>query len=224
MTCYLRMHEVLVGVGPRTDTDWDGLLAEWNRSTSLADRDHLFARMPVVPIDVYGLETAELSGLRGIVVSGRVDQEYLLSQREVIRAFLDAGKVVVFAGQLLRPWLPGLDATGSAPPALADDASYRRHQVTQVAVHPVFAGVDLAELDFTSSLGGYWDAGNRLPSGASVLLATEHGQPVSYLDRSSTRGTILGFYGQSLLGYATEENSTRRIVPQLLAWIDEEAA
>lgn len=57
-----------------------------------------------------------------------------------------------------------------------------------------------------------------------MLLATEYGQPVAYLDRSSTRGTILGYFGQSLLGYATEETSARRIVPQLLAWIDEEAA
>lgn len=219
MTCYLRMHEVIVGVGPRTDTDWDGLLVEWNRTTSVADRDHLFARMPVVPIDVYQLAEADLSGLRGVVVSGRVDQEFLLLHRQVIRAFLDAGKVVAFAGQLLRPWLPGIELR---PPVTS--AAYEHHAVSRVERHPVFEGVDVADLGFSSSLGGYWDAGNRLPAGATVVLTTEKGQPVSYVDRSSSGGTIFAFYGQTLLGYATEENDSRRIVPQLLAWIDEEAA
>lgn len=219
MTCYLRMHEVVVGVGPRRDTDWDGLLAKWNRSTSLGDRDHLFSRMPVLPIDVYDLPSADLSGLRGLVVSGRVDQEFLFCQRRLIRDFLDAGKVVVFAGQLLRPWLPGLELR-----APVTSGRYHHHAVTEAAPHPVFAGVDLADLGFSSGLAGYRDAGNHLPSEATVLLATDDGQPFAYVDDASTGGTILGFYGQTLLGYATEENSSRAIVPQLLAWIDEVAA
>jgi len=213
------MHEVVVGVGPRTDIDWDALLAEWNRSASVADRDHLFARMPVEPIDVYDLPATELSGFPGLVISGRVDQEFLLTHRSVIAEYLDGGKVVVFAGQLLRPWLPGVELRPPSP-----SEPYRHRDVAPAAPHPVFAGVDLADLGFRSGLGGYWDAGNRLPPGATVLLATDDGQPVAYVDRMSTRGTILGFYGQSILGYATEENSSRRIVPQLLAWIDEQAA
>ena len=219
MTCYLRMHEVVVGVGPRTDTDWDGLLADWNRTTSVVDRDHLFARMPVVPIDIYRLPRAELSALRGIVISGRVDQEFLLLHRDLIRRFLDVGKVVAFAGQVLRPWLPGIELE---PPAA--DGPYERHDVTLVEPHPIFDGVALDELGFTSGLAGYGDSGNRLAAGATVLLATGAGQAVAYVDRTSSGGTVFGFYGQTLLGYATEENSSRRIVPQLLAWIDEEAA
>ncbi len=219
MTCYLRMHEVLVGVRSTPESvDWDAVLRSWKAATSLDERDAVFARMPVVAIDVYDLPIADLDGLSGLVISGRVDQEFLHAHAEVLRRFLDGGGVVVSCGQLFRPWLPGLDV--GRPAALG---KYRGRSVEAGCPHAVFEGVDLADLGFSSALSGFWNAGNYPPEGAEVLLRCE-GQPFAYLDRTSTPGTILGFFGPSLLGYATAENTTSRIVPQLVGWIEEARA
>lgn len=101
MTCYLRFHEVLVGVGtPETAIDWDVVASGWQRATTVAHRYQLMSTMALEPIDVYDLPSADLGRFSGLVVSDRVDQEFLHRERDTIRGFLEDGKVLVFIGGL----------------------------------------------------------------------------------------------------------------------------
>src|SRR3990170_8971797 len=71
MTCYQRMHEVLLGVTrPQQPPDWDAILWDWMGVTDVHDRDHMLERMGVEPIDVYDFPTADLSPFTGLIVSG----------------------------------------------------------------------------------------------------------------------------------------------------------
>ena len=63
--------------------------------------------------DVYRLAELDLEPYAALHISGMVDQELLMRERDVISGFLDAGRVVVFCGHLLRPWLPA--AARSSP-------------------------------------------------------------------------------------------------------------
>src|SRR5688572_9091428 len=112
MTCYQRMHEVILGVTrPIEPLNWESILWDWMSIANLHDRDHMLGRMGVDPIDIYLFPGADLHQYTGLIISPRVDQELLYRERDKIRAFLDDGKVVVFSGELFRPWLPGAIGT-----------------------------------------------------------------------------------------------------------------
>lgn len=211
MTCYLRMHEVVAGIRqPQRTIDWDSVLTSWNQSTSVAGRDDAFAAMGVEPFDVYDLPGADLDQLDGLVVSGRVDQELLHRHRDRIRGFLDDGKVVVFSGQLFRPWLPG---AGTFEFDAFDDAPLT------IAAHPILDGVEYGDL---SGSFVYRHGHHPAPEGTETIVSLASGRPAVYIDRVTTAGTILLHGGTNLLAYAVVDSSANRIVPQLLGWIDRE--
>jgi hypothetical protein len=212
MTCYLRMHEVLLGVRrPDREPDWDNAFAQWRQATTVLDRDRALSEMKLQPIDVYELPRADLGRFDGLIVSGRVDQEFLHRQRDAIRGFLDDGKVLVFSGQLFRSWLPG---GGACVPDQVGSSGER--QLT-IAPHPIFEGVRAEDLESSFAQGHH-----PAPEGAEVLVSLPGGEPVVYIDRATTDGTILAHAGHTLLGYASSNTTARRIVPQLLAWIGRE--
>lgn len=214
MTCYQRMHEVLLGVTrPTEPIDWDAILWDWMGVTSVHHRDHMLARMGVEPIDVYDFPRADLSPFTGLIVSGRVDQELLHRERAKVRRFLDDGKVVVFSGQLFRDWLPGAGAC--APVALDRVGGIR---ALSVAPHPLFDGLGPDDLGSVFVHGHY-----RPPSGAQVVAALPGGEVVLYVDRTSSGGTIVAHAGGNLMGYVAVDSPAREIVPRLVTWINREA-
>ncbi len=58
-------------------------------------------------LDLYELGAASLAPYAGMIVPMDADQEFLLRRRDVIRAWLDEGRVLAFSGHLFRDWLPG---------------------------------------------------------------------------------------------------------------------
>lgn len=148
-------------------------------------------------LDCYDLAGAELSRYAGLVVPPSVDQEHLFRHRDLIRGYLDAGGVVVFGGHLHRDWLPGASTfVPLSPPSLG---AYR---VADVADHPVFAGVEPDDLTFRRGVAGFFARGHHPPpESAEILVRLAGGEPVTYVDRSSTAGTILVQTTCDLLGY-----------------------
>lgn len=184
-------------------------------------------RAVVEPLDMYELPGAELSGYLGLIVTGGADQELLYGERRAIRSFLDAGCVVVASCHLMRPWLPG--AGLFVPRAIR---SHRDYAIRIVSEHPVFAGVCEEDLTLRHGVAGFFARGhNPPPAGVEVVLELPGGEPVVYVDRVSTRGTILAHSGPDLLGWGIEETydelaprtTAVRIVGQLLDWIRDEA-
>ena len=171
------------------------------------------------PIDMYDLEHADLTRYLGLAVPGLVDQVYLARHADRIRAFLDAGRVLIFSGMLFQSWLPG---GGAYHPKTIH--SYRDYFLHVVTPHPIFDGIEMDDLVFRRGVAGFFARGhNEPPAGAEILLALPDGEPVAYVDRVSTAGTILVHSGNDLLGYGGATDTTARLVPQLLAWMRTEA-
>ncbi|GGF97691.1 phosphate starvation-inducible protein PhoH [Paenibacillus abyssi] len=213
MCCYLRMHQVLAGVMiPKGEIDWDHVFSKWQTATTVADRDELLSTMELVPIDVYDLGKVDLSQFCGLIVSDRVDQDFLYQERDSIRKFLDAGKVVAFSGGLFREWLPG------AQPFVSCEDGAITERALIVAQHPIFEGIKPEDMGNNFAYG-YHPA----PEGVEVLISHADGGAVVYVDRVSTGGVILVHTGHSLLGYGASEGPGRWIVPQLLSWFWKEA-
>jgi hypothetical protein len=170
-------------------------------------------------VDCYALDRTDLSRYALLVVPATVDQEHLARHRRVIRDYLDGGGVLLFGGQLHRDWLPGASMFVPLPrPSLA---AYR---VTWIADHPIFAGVEPDDLTFRRGVAGFFARGHHpLPPGAEVLVRLGGGEPVTYLDRTSTRGTILVHASGDLLGYDGADNTSSRLSGQLIDWARAEA-
>lgn len=174
----------------------------------------------VEPLNIYELPGLDLERFRGLLFPGSVDQEWLYLHRELVEAFLSGGRVVVFSGHLFRTWLPG---AGLFVPKQIN--SFRDYAVKIIKPHPIFEGVLEKDLTFRKGVAGFFARGHHpSPPGAEVLLTLADGEPITYLDRSSSEGTILLHSGNDLWGYAGDESTAGPMVPQLLGWIREEGA
>lgn len=165
-------------------------------------------------IDCYALGSTELARYAVLIITPTADQEHLSRHRDVIRAFLDRGGVVIFGGHLYREWLPG--ASPFVPLAKRKPPTY---QVIEIADHPIFHGVQPEELTFRRGVAGFFARGHHpVPEGAQVLTRLAGGEPATYLDQVSTAGTILvqatsdllGYCGGPLLDWAIAESARRK--------------
>ena len=192
------------------------LLDAQTSATPMSEESLVRQRMAVE--DVYLLPDLDLTPYDALHISGMVDQEFLWRHRDVIARFLDGGKVVVFCGHLLHPWLPGC---GTFVPASV--TSYRDYVVHIVAPHPVYEGVEAADLTFRRGVAGFFARGHHPPPpGAEVLATLAGGQPITWIDRSTTNGTVFVHSGNDLVGFA-DDSTAARLGPQLLDWVEEEA-
>lgn len=172
----------------------------------------------VEPLDIYELPDLDLSRFSGLLFPGSVDQEWLYRQHTLVESFLKLGRVVVFSGHLFRLWLPG-----AHPFVPKEIHSFRNYQVRIAKPHPIFAGVRPEDLTYRKGIAGFFARGHHPPPpNAEVLLTLADGEPITYLDRSSSKGTILVHSGNDLWGYAKEANTAGRMVVQLLDWVREE--
>lgn len=175
----------------------------------------------VSQIDCYSLSDAMLESHSVLVISSNVDQIHLTRIRDVIRRFLDAGKVVIFNGHLDQDWLPG---ARHFEPVLPKTRSL--YVVTDIADHPIFEGVDKEHVTERKGVAGFFARGHHpVPGGAEILVRLIGGQPVTYIDRVSTAGTILVHATGDLFGYAVglDNNTAARIPQQLAHWAASEA-
>lgn len=165
-------------------------------------------------VDLYELDRVDLGGVAALLIAGMVDQEYLFRQREVVASFLGGGGVVVFCGQLFRPWLPGCE-----PFVPADIGGFGDYAVRLAEPHPVLAGVDPDDLTFRRGVAGFFARGHHPPPpGAKVLATLAGGQPITWVDDDTTPGTVFVHAGADLLGYGADDSTAARLVPQLLDW------
>ncbi|GBF76958.1 hypothetical protein PA598K_05476 [Paenibacillus sp. 598K] len=170
-------------------------------------------------LDQYELPLYDLAGAghKYLIIDEFVDQEMLYEERSAVAQFLDQGNIVIFCGHLFRAWLPG--AGIFLPKAIHSHLDYN----VEVLSHPIFEGVLSEDLTFNRGVSGFFARGHHpLPEGAEVLLRLAGGEPITYIDRQSSGGTILLHSGRNLLGYRGWANSARRIAPQLERFLDQE--
>ncbi|QKS48935.1 phosphate starvation-inducible protein PhoH (plasmid) [Paenibacillus cellulosilyticus] len=170
-------------------------------------------------LDQYEFATYDLLGAahRFLIIDEFIDQELMLEQKEKIEAFLNQGNILVFSGHLFRPWIPG--AAPFVPKTIYNHLDY----TIQVLDHSIFAGVQSEDITYNKGVAGFFARGHHpIPEGAEVILRLAGDEPITYIDRLSTQGTILVHAGRNLLRYRHENNSAGRIGEQLRRFLYEE--
>lgn len=206
--------------GNSMNTSKDILMIDPGNAFGVGRRSNPFFLDNFTTIDQYSLENENLDSYKCLVFHGFVDQEYLFTQKEKIRDFLAQKKIVIFSGHLFKEWLPG--ASLFVPKTIHTHTDY---VVSITQDHPIFAGVDADSMTYNKGVSGFFARGHHpIPEGAEVLLNLPGGEPITYIDRNSTEGTILVHSGNDLFGYMRNEKSTDRISGQLLRWVHDEYA
>ena len=173
----------------------------------------------VTNLDQYELATADLSLFNVLVITDFIDQEYLLEHKNIIEEFLGEGKIVVACTHIFRPWLPGTNLF--MPKNIYKHSDY---EMQVVKADSFFRGVDMNELAYRKGVSGFYSRGYHplTNKDVEVLLSFLDGTPITYIDRSTTNGTIVAHSARDLLTYATGENTTQLISKQFMEWLGEE--
>ncbi|MBD7946059.1 phosphate starvation-inducible protein PhoH [Psychrobacillus sp. AK 1817] len=185
----------------------------------LSNRTNPFMNKHFTIIDQYQLTQHNLEPYCCIVVHDFADQEYLYKNRAIIQVFLEAGKIVIFGGHLFREWLPGCPIF--TPRTIE---SHEDYNVYKKIDHPIFEGVDTDDMTYNKGVAGFFArvTHSPVPAGSDVLLTFRDGMAITYIDRQSTKGTILVHSGRDLFAHRMQNKSTDRISTQLLQWIQDE--
>ncbi|MFH8742253.1 hypothetical protein ACH4GG_13730 [Streptomyces albidoflavus] len=184
-------------------------------------------------VDVYDLTEELLLGgtVKGLTISGNADQIHLQRQAPLLEEFVRRGGRVLVNGHIVRPFLPGL-----TPWRALDHRGPADLVITPVTPHPVFEGVDPAELLYRTGVpgtptgeeltrvgvAGFYGRGyqTHLPEGATVLNGIgPHALPVDVVHPLG-RGQVMVHAGNDLLSFCDPDRSTRHLGPRLLAWLE----
>jgi len=169
-------------------------------------------------IDQYEFPNVNLDHYKCISINAFVDQVMLEKNKEKIEQFLAQKKIVVFSGNLYLDWLPG--GSTFIPKTIN---SYLDYVVSIAKPHPIFEGVDPQDMTYNKGVSGFFARGHHpAPEGAEVLLTLPEGEPIVYIDRTTTDGTILSYVGNDLFGYMINSKSSVQISQQLLQWVHDE--
>lgn len=167
---------------------------------------------------VYDLPYTDLGRYGALLVPAHIDQRAFAACAAQVAGFLDGGGIVVFNGHIAYPFLPELTPFVPVP-----GYSFDLLRVQRVAEHPVFAGVEVADLTFRRGVAGFYGRGhNPPPAGATVLHRLSGGNvPLDWLWQRPAGGTLLMHGGNNMWMYADDATSAARIAPQLLAWLSD---
>lgn len=162
------------------------------------------------------LTEAALLAHRGLMTGMLFDQDAMMELRTALARFLDAGGRWVFNGHLVRPLVEGLQPYRPIPsPKRAD------FDLNPQVPHPIFAGVDLQELEANNGVAGFYGRGsNPPPMGAVVLNTLGHGVPVDWVWHRPAGGAIFSHAGNDLAQIATMHGIGDRVWANLIDWAD----
>lgn len=171
-----------------------------------------FRTVPLADLAAFDLEPYDV-----VVVPRSCEPDALYARRHQFARFLGRGGIVVAFGESPRPWLPGLRWM----PESLDDV----RRPPRVHPHPLLDGIDADEL--------WWHRDERwcqhghllAPAGAEPLVSNAAGDAWAYVDRATTRGTILVSANLDIDTHLFHGSGVaRRLMERFVRWLEEQVA
>ena len=178
-------------------TDIASLLAS-NQAREQMFADYREGRSPGIPN--YDLEHTDLSAFACLVITNGADQRYLYQHRAQLESYLALGGKIAFSGHVAYPFLGMLKPF--VPTAENGLAGLQVHCLGQ---HPIWAGIEGADLTFRKGVAGFYGRGyNPPPAGAVVIneLGTKERLPLDWEYTTPEGGVLLAHAGNDFLSFA----------------------
>lgn len=172
-------------------------------------------RGEVVVVDQSDLTSDLLLAHQGLITGNQVDQDHLLRLKRDLAAFLDAGGRWFFNGHLVRPLVEGLE---QFRPLLAPKRADL--DLTSVQGHPIFAGIDLKQLEANRGVAGFYGRGcNPPPAGAVVVNGLGPTLvPVDWVWERPGGGRFFSHSGNDLGSMGNEWGLAPELTGRVIAW------
>lgn len=169
----------------------------------------------IATVGMYELDGVRLQDYRSVLVGMHVDQRYLAARRDRLDGFVAAGGTIHASGHVAHPYLAGLSRFEPLEGYRVEDLA-----VTNEASHPVWQGVEMADLSFRKGVAGFYARGGHAPPGGARLIQTigPRRLPVDFEYRLGA-GRVLFHGGNDLWTYLGTGTSADRMVPQLFDWL-----
>ncbi|AHC13816.1 hypothetical protein [Salinispira pacifica] len=134
----------------------------------------------IVPLNIWELRHHDLGVFDLIIVPRGSDQDALYAHRGKIKEYLDGGGTLASFGEVTTDWLPGARWDGVLP---SDDGP-----LAFAATHPVLTALQPVDLHWHKGYTGWCCHGHfRVPENGDVLVRTERGDPVMYIDTTTKK-------------------------------------
>ena len=172
-------------------------------------------------INMYDLPYLDLSQYQGIIITNYVDENFMVKHRSVLENYLNNGGVVFNFAEMTYSYLPNAPIWTRSPIAIKD-----REFIIAKPEHELFAGVNAYDLNYRKGVKGFLTRGqfNELPKEAEVLMHDQQMMPILYIDRNSTKGTIINGSGTDIYQMYREDDTTaNRFASQILSFMKLEA-
>lgn len=156
-----------------------------------------------------------LSQHRGLITGNQLDQNAMLPLKDALAAFLSSGGRWFFNGHMLRPLVDGVEQYRPiANPRRAD------FDLAAVNPHPIFAGIDLKQLETNKGVAGFYGRGcNPLPSGAIAVNGLGPALvPVDWVLPFSGGGGLFSHSGNDLASMGIEWKLPPELTRRVLDW------
>ncbi|MBP3037587.1 hypothetical protein J2M53_15180 [Arthrobacter sp. zg-ZUI100] len=192
-------------------------------------------RGAVQDVDAYELDDAaareRILAAEGLIIGGGADHLLLARHRAALTGFVRAGGRVLVNGQVVKPFIDGL-----APWRKLEFRGPQDVRPHPVEAHPVWEGVDYADLHYRTGVpgthsyerleeigvAGFYGRGYHLdlPEGARTITGIgQYRLPLDYSYRLGD-GEILVHGGNDLESFADDRYSIAGIGPNLVAWLE----
>lgn len=170
-------------------------------------------------LDQYEFEHVDMSSYNVLLITDFIDQEYLYAQRDKIACFLNAGNIVISCAHIFRPWLPGVNLF--MPKEIR---SYKDYSVITEASSAIFGGVKQEELTVRKGVAGFFARGYHPVhrDDVEVHIRFTDGTPITYVDRTTTNGTIFVHTSRDIFTYKTGDNTSQLVAPRMYEWLKQE--
>jgi hypothetical protein len=183
-------------------------------------------------IDVYDLDTVDLSDVRGIVVTAGCDQRYLASRRELLDAWVRDGGRLLANGLPVLPYVTGLPQVRQLDFHGLDDL-----WLTATGDHPLWTGIDRRDLllragdndphtfdELTSvAVAGFYAHAylTRLPAGAVTITGIGPGRLPVDVSYPLGHGEVIVHCGNDLAGFANPHTSTAGLAERIDRYLEQ---
>ncbi|HWL58267.1 MAG TPA: hypothetical protein VNQ78_16540 [Paracoccus sp. (in: a-proteobacteria)] len=177
---------------------------------------------PVIPthprvrvVDQFRLTAGDLGAVSGLVSGTLLDQDAMLVLRPALEAFLDRGGRWFFNGHFLRPMIAGIKPFRPIRQPRRADLSQ-----TRLAPHPIFAGIEIAQLETNKGVAGFYGRGcNPLPEGAIPVTGLgEALVPVDWVWARPGGGRVFSHAGNDLDQLGREWNLGPLLQGRIIDW------
>lgn len=167
-------------------------------------------------VDVYHLPAVDLTSVQGLILGSSVDQIFLERNRDLLTGFVTRGGRIAVMGHALTDFLPGLGVWRKIAYTGPKDLA-----ITLADPHPVWAGVDPADLSSRKGVTGFYARGyvDKIPENAIVTTRIgRHALPLDFVYPLGD-GQVLVHGGNDLTGWKDDPNTSARMTPQLIDWL-----